>query len=152
MRPELEELESRDCVSVTVGDGVPADGTVQRSMITQAVITNVQGNPLFQVIGLHGQVAFVEHKVGNTVTLLFDQTFGLPDGCYRLQENHHTIDRFFRLYGDINGDGKVNATDFAAFKQVFVTRPPTPLERAFDYNGDGIVNNADFVQFRSRYK
>ncbi len=51
---------------------------------------------------------------------------------------------FYRLFGDINGDGVVNAADNAQFKQALAT-----YNAAFDYNDDGVVNGADSVQFKN---
>jgi Dockerin type I domain len=50
---------------------------------------------------------------------------------------------FFRLFGDINGDGFVNAADNAKLKQALST-----YNAAFDYSQDGFVNAADNAQFK----
>ena len=51
---------------------------------------------------------------------------------------------FFRLFGDINGDGVVNAADNAKFKNALTT-----YNAAFDYNDDGVVNAADNAKFKN---
>jgi Beta-propeller repeat len=51
---------------------------------------------------------------------------------------------FFRLFGDINGDGIVNAADNPYFKQAL-----TIYNAAFDYSQDGFVNASDNVSFKS---
>jgi hypothetical protein len=51
---------------------------------------------------------------------------------------------FYRLFGDINGDGVVNAADNARFKQA-----QTTYNAAFDYNQDGTVNASDNSQFKN---
>jgi hypothetical protein len=56
----------------------------------------------------------------------------------------------FRLFGDVSGDGFVNGTDFAQFRQVFGTTT-LPVLSPFDVNGDGTVNGADFAEFRLRF-
>ena len=53
-------------------------------------------------------------------------------------------DTFYRLFGDINGDGVVNAADNFQFKAAMST-----YNAAFDYNGDGVVNAADNFQFKA---
>jgi hypothetical protein len=55
-------------------------------------------------------------------------------------------DRLFRLFGDSDGDGDVDAQDFGAFRGAFGASNPT-----FDYDGDGDVDAADFGQFRARF-
>ena len=52
----------------------------------------------------------------------------------------------FRLYGDADGDGDVDNTDFVAFRTAFGNGPSI-----FDADGDGDTDNADFVAFRSRF-
>ena len=51
---------------------------------------------------------------------------------------------FYRLFGDINGDGVVNAADNLKFKQALTT-----YNGAFDYNQDGVVNAADNLKFKN---
>jgi len=53
----------------------------------------------------------------------------------------------FRLFGDADGDGDVDAPDFGAFRGAFggVSNP------AFDFDGDGDVDAQDFGQFRGRF-
>jgi uncharacterized repeat protein (TIGR03803 family) len=50
---------------------------------------------------------------------------------------------FFRLFGDINGDGVVNAADNFQFKAALST-----YNAAFDFNDDGVINAADNFQFK----
>jgi hypothetical protein len=53
-------------------------------------------------------------------------------------------DTFFRLFGDINGNGVVNAADNFQLKTALTTYNP-----AFDYNNDGAINAADNFQFKA---
>jgi predicted outer membrane repeat protein len=55
--------------------------------------------------------------------------------------------RIHRLFGDADGDGDVDAADFAAFRGAF----GGGLSVAFDFDGDGDVDAADFGQFRARF-
>ena len=59
----------------------------------------------------------------------------------------NAIDEFFRFYGDINGDRRVNIVDYFQFRNAFRETE----DAAFDYNGDGTVNILDFFQFRNRF-
>jgi probable HAF family extracellular repeat protein len=52
----------------------------------------------------------------------------------------------FRLFGDINGDGTVSASDFIDFRQYF-----GGYVFAFDFDGDASVSASDFAQFRLRF-
>lgn len=52
-----------------------------------------------------------------------------------------------RLFGDVDGDHDVDATDFGAFRLAFGSIP----NAAFDLDGDGDVDATDFGQFRQRF-
>ena len=58
-----------------------------------------------------------------------------------------TANKFFRLYGDGNGDGTVNQPDYIAFRNAFNNGPSS----AFDFEGDGNVTQSDYIQFRNRF-
>jgi Dockerin type I domain len=51
---------------------------------------------------------------------------------------------FYRLFGDINGDEFVNASDNAKFKQALTT-----YNAAFDFSQDGFVNASDNAKFKN---
>ena len=54
--------------------------------------------------------------------------------------------RIFRLFGDSDGDGDVDAIDFTAFRRAIGTGPSI-----FDFDNDGDTDLSDFVQFRLRF-
>ena len=54
--------------------------------------------------------------------------------------------KLFRLFGDANGSGNVDATDFGAFRAAFGTN-----NNAFDFDNDGDVDASDFGAFRQRF-
>jgi hypothetical protein len=58
----------------------------------------------------------------------------------------------YRLYGDANGDRRVDNADFFLFRSTFGRATGDPLFLDFlDANGDGRVDNADFFQLRARF-
>jgi hypothetical protein len=58
---------------------------------------------------------------------------------------------FRRLFGDANGDGRVDATDQAAFMLALNSRVGMPnYQDFFDFNGDGVINAVDLFQFQQR--
>jgi hypothetical protein len=81
----------------------------------------------------------------------------LPDGKYTLTvlstgiagglATGDALANFHRLFGDVDGDADVDATDFGAFRLAF----GTALNLAFDFDGDGDVDAADFGAFRQRF-
>jgi hypothetical protein len=62
------------------------------------------------------------------------------------------VTALYRLYGDSNGDRRVDNLDFFQFRSTFGRGTSDPLYLAFlDVNNDGRVDNADFFQFRTRF-
>jgi hypothetical protein len=61
-------------------------------------------------------------------------------------------DKFFRLYGDIDGSRSVNLADFAAFRSAFGSQAGQSAYRhAFDFDDGGAINLTDFAAFRTRF-
>jgi hypothetical protein len=57
-----------------------------------------------------------------------------------------------RLYGDGNGDGRVDNADFFLLRSTFgLSSGQSGFLAAFDYDGSGLIDNADFFQFRARF-
>jgi hypothetical protein len=76
---------------------------------------------------------------------------GLVQGASGILAGDVTFN-FFRLFGDVNGDGKVDATDLAAFRAAYRSRKGMANYRwYFDVNGDGTVDATDYYQFLRRY-
>jgi len=91
----------------------------------------------------------------------------LPDGLYDLTlsgpgitaqapfaqplSNANQTFHFYRLYGDANGDGAVDAADVALFRQTYGKGASDPgFLWFFDFNGDGRVDVADLRALRAR--
>lgn len=55
----------------------------------------------------------------------------------------------FRLFGDINGDRRVNIADYGVFSVSYMNA--ANYNAAFDFNNDGVINIADYGQFSVRY-
>ncbi|MEM6472604.1 MAG: lamin tail domain-containing protein, partial [Planctomycetota bacterium] len=123
------------------------------------------------------------HGPGTRVRLTFGSGIGiverprlpntLADGDYRLSiaagalvaqiggagtENEFLFgedvaDRFFRKYGDSDGDGNVNLLDFTVFRSAFGSFiGDDDYDAALDFQGDGGINAMDFVTFRTNYR
>jgi len=91
----------------------------------------------------------------------------LADGNYRLEIDRTKVtnaggnlagntvfgaaatDNFFRMYGDSNGDGRVDGTDLAAIRGIILYSQP--YNAAFDWDGDGSVSvGVDTINFSQR--
>jgi subtilisin family serine protease len=58
---------------------------------------------------------------------------------------------FFRFFGDSNGDGRVDATDYLAFRAAYLSGVVTPANSFFDLNGDGRFTIADLEAFARNF-
>ena len=87
----------------------------------------------------------------------------LADGSYTLTmhgDKVHTaggtlVDStlsFFRLFGDLDGNGAVDASDYAAMRAANgATVGSANYVAALDFNGDGTIDSTDTTAFRQRY-
>ncbi len=75
---------------------------------------------------------------------------GNPGGDYVFGASE--ADRFFSLFGDIDGDRTVTVSDFNAFRSAFGRPTSHPQYRsAFDYDDNSQIGTSDFNQFRTRF-
>jgi hypothetical protein len=84
-------------------------------------------------------------------------THSIGDGEYQLVLNGvpgmaaNTYD-FFRLLGDMDGNGTVNTSDFSTLVSTFLRSPSDPLYLgADDFDGDNTIGTTDFAQFTSNF-
>ncbi|HEX4588635.1 MAG TPA: glycoside hydrolase family 44 protein [Gemmataceae bacterium] len=58
----------------------------------------------------------------------------------------------YRLFGDVNGDGVVDATDLGLFRSAFNTSTGNPLYLSYlDADNSGAIDAQDLGQFRTRF-
>lgn len=153
---------------------VIGDGTAQRSEVRQVVVTfdravtlGVGAIDLVRSDGTSIPLSIASpDQIAYTITFVGTTDFGsLQDGRYTLTVHASGVSdgtgnvltsdsttSFFRLFGDINGNGATNNYDYG----VFLTSYGRELGdanylTAFDFNGNGAVNNYDYGQFFSRY-
>jgi hypothetical protein len=71
---------------------------------------------------------------------------GFLDGDLNGTPGGDLIFNLHRLFGDADGNGAVNSTDFAAFRTTFGMGASI-----FDFDNDGQTNSNDFAEFRKRF-
>jgi hypothetical protein len=76
----------------------------------------------------------------------FVGTVGQPGNDYVLVGNPAT-NKLFRLFGDADGNGSVDGSDFGVFLGAF----GTSNNLIFDFDGGGAVDALDFGQFLQRF-
>ncbi len=76
---------------------------------------------------------------------------GDTDGLYDFGD--HEVDRFYALYGDANGDGKVDGSDYTLFNRTYrKNSTATGYDARFDATGDNKVDGADYTLFNRNYR
>jgi ELWxxDGT repeat protein len=112
---------------------------------TQLVARNLTG--LVSVVGNTVKIDFGANGVGG------DRNSSLGDGVYRLRidlsgdGNAEFNATFFRLFGDVDGNGIVNDTDI---QLVTSAQGLSGLNLATDLNGDTFVNSFDLTNVKRR--
>jgi hypothetical protein len=82
-------------------------------------------------------------------------THSIDDGEYALALNipglSNTFD-FFRLEGDMDGNGSIDTSDFSTLVSTFLRSTTDPLYLgADDFDGDGTIGTSDFSQFTTNF-
>jgi hypothetical protein len=134
--------------------GSPADAFQVKRQSDNAVVglaTSVSGNNV--TLTFTGeQVEFGSLADGRyTLAVLASQIVNLDGDGNGTPGDDYTLvgtpaNGLFRLFGDADGDGTVNSTDFLAFRLAFLSP-----SAAFDFDGSGTVDSSDFLAFRLRF-
>lgn len=164
----------------TIEKIVLANGNVQRSkfyyvqVYFNILVTIDKSAFELYINGKRFTVASITTNIADskTVATLQFQTsqlsnLSLPEGQYRLVTRAKNVkaktgglamesdrtDTFFRLFGDVNGDGKVDATDLAVFNTAYNKKSGQAGYLAYlDYDNNGRIDAKDLAAFNSRLK
>jgi hypothetical protein len=131
---------------------VNLNGTINAEFVTLTFATggDVGIDPAGSLIDGIYQLKIIGANVTGALGLFDGNCDGVGGDNWEIIGNQDN--GLFRLFGDGNGDGVVNATDFNLFRLTYgLTSIDPGFNFAFDYNGDGNVNAADYNQFRLRY-
>jgi hypothetical protein len=159
--------------SVEVNGGAAQRSTVSSLAIRFDRVVTFLGDPAAAfalartgggAVGLTVTTGVVDGATVATLTFSGAETeFGsLRDGTYTLTVSAAQVvggltagdytAALYRLYGDANGDRRVDNADFFLFRGTFgLATGQTGYLAFFDANGDERVDNADFFQFRARF-
>ncbi|MFL5331584.1 MAG: beta strand repeat-containing protein [Gemmataceae bacterium] len=83
-------------------------------------------------------------QVSGTGGALDGNSDGIAGGDYTVTGT--TANKFFRLYGDQNGDATTDQTDYLVFRNALSAGPSS----IFDFDNSGDVDQIDYLQFRNR--
>jgi hypothetical protein len=122
-----------------------AGGKVWSQRTLTSSMVSVSGSQLLFDFGPQGIGGSANSAVGDGLYRLRVDLDGSVDSAgKRLSE---VVVNFFRLFGDVDGNGVVNDTDIAL---VTAAQGTTGLNLATDLNGDGFVNATDLTNVKRR--
>jgi hypothetical protein len=110
------------------------------------------GKYSFKIYG--DEVVSTVTQVGNppVYTTLDANGDGIGDSTDIYEVLGSQTNDLFRLFGDGDGNGKVDNVDFAMFRSTMGLTSQSPsFIVAFDYDGDGLIGTNDYGQFRARF-
>jgi hypothetical protein len=154
----------------TVNDGSPQRSRVRSLTYTFARPTQIEPGT-FKLLqnGKPTKVGLIVTPFSDGMTYVI--TFigpgvaggSVPDGKYTLITSHDKVrvlsgppmttddvNTFFRLFGDVTGDGVVNAVD-KALLALAQANPALSYATAFNYDGKPVISQSDIAQFDKRY-
>jgi hypothetical protein len=140
---EAVNIAAADAFSIAVNAG--QSGTVP-SLAWAAINPNSDGSSTQWVVTFSG-AGVTGGSIGNGVyDITLNSSAVTSDANPSAIVQARPADTFYRLFGDINGDGRVNNADYAAFLNTNGLKTgQSGFNAAFDANGDGRINNADYA-------
>ena len=147
---------------VQTGNNVALTAAVTTNALGQTVVTlSFAGPETDPISGLNGGAASLAD--GRYTLTIFAANVtgaggalagGQPNGDYVSPADSYggTGPHLYRIFGDANGDGAVDAIDLGQFRSTFNAATGSPLYLAFlDADNSGAVDAQDLGQFRSRF-
>lgn len=118
--------------------------------VTVVALTNFTG-PEAELSGSLRDGRFLLRGLSDHISYGVLKLDGNGDGVPTVGDDFTFDDRngLFRLYGDSNGDRRVDIADFGMFSVSYLN--PQHYISALDFNGDGRIDIVDFGQFSLRY-
>jgi hypothetical protein len=154
-----------DIVTLSTGAFSVTNIDTQQSATISAAIDNSSGNSVITLtmsgaITESGSNSLIDgnyeliidgSKVQGSSGQLFDgDNDGTAGGNYVFGDD--PTDNFFRLYGDVTGDRRVNVFDLLRFRQTFLASAgDAAFDGQLDSNGDGVINIFDLLRFRQNF-
>ena len=129
--------------------GTGAFAGVAPSSLSTAAVPGSNGTQW--AVTLTGQAAGVLASIANgtySITVNPNFIFAASDGVTSLSAGR--TDSFFRLYGDINGDGRISNADLNPFKQAFAPAGGI-YNPAFDFFDGSLINNSDLNKLKQDF-
>lgn len=154
--------------SLTVTFSEVVNGVDANSFVLMNTTTNTQVIPMVTTEDINGKtvatltfsgIGIIGGSLADGNYVLTTLANGLTDAVGNQLDGNgdgtggdDATDEFFRLFGDSNGDRRVNIVDLFAFRDAFIDSMFFNRHNdTFDFDGNGRVNIIDLFRFRSRY-
>ena len=136
---------------VTTKDGRPV--SVSASLTTQNGKTQARLTFTGPDVDASGSLLDGNYRLTILDTHVRDQRGRALDGNADQVAGGNSIDDFFRLLGDSDGDRDVDGIDFLALRATYrQTSAGAAFDQAFDFDADNDVDGQDFLKFREAFR
>ncbi len=137
---DSQTIENGTRTQVTLSFAI-ASGTPQSRSLRRTGASLTDGNYRLKIDPL---------KVASNEIPLDGDNDGLAGGLAVLGAER--VDRFYRLFGDVNGDGAISDFDMQAYERWAGSKVPLkPTASLFDFDMNGTLDRLDQAELRRRY-
>jgi hypothetical protein len=132
------------------GDGAAVTFTAAASVVNGVTVVTLNGfTGSATQFGSLADGRYTLTALAGQITANGRQLDGNGDGTAGDNYTIGSAQGLFRFYGDMNGDRRVDISDFGFFSLAYFT--PANYNAALDFNGDGRIDVTDFGQFSLRF-
>ncbi len=126
------------------GTPVPFTASIAPGVTTSQVVLTFPGNT-------GDSLADGNYRVRIASTGVRDLAQNALDGNASGMAGGDSVDDFFRLYGDVDGDRDVDVADYGQFAgTLFKSSADAGFNSELDFDNDGDVDGQDFARFRAK--
>lgn len=140
-------------VSLAVYGGNSATGTPSDASVALGTPVSSDGGVTWVVpISSNTANSNASGSLDDGIYVVTVHAAGVTDALSRNLIGGDQSTTFHRLFGDLNGDARVNSADYFQFRKAFGSMTGQPqFNLLFDADGNGSINSADYLAFKLNY-